>query len=238
MQTTRGQILEILEQDGKATVQDLAYRLEVATGTIRHHLAVLERDALVVSQRVRKNVGRPHLLYQLSEQGRERFPKRYRWLSSCLIEATRSLYGQDAIEKIMQQIAQDLVAERLKQPLEGKNIQERADILVGLLLQEGFAANWETDAQGIRIQYHNCPYGSVAGQHPEICLLDAEIIQCVMGTVVKREECFLRGSPACTFTVHPAEGDHKYAQVEEFGVQAQGASIEARASIPETPSSV
>lgn len=229
MQTTREQIMQILEEDGKATVRDLAQRLRVATGTIRHHLAVLARDELVASERVRKNVGRPHLLYRLSDRGRERFPEKVRWLSSCLIEATRSLFGQEAIEKIMHHIAQELVAERLTQSLEGKSIQERAAILVDLLMQEGFAAEWQVDAHGLRIRYHNCPYGSVAGSYPDICLLDTEIIHCVMGTAVEREACIMRGSPVCVFSVPPAHAESSDALTSGLAIDTLGGSVEAQA---------
>ena len=75
MQSTKGEILTQLKQNGTGTVDGLASALGLARMTIRQHLSALERDGLVSSKLERQRTGRPHLLFSLSDLGQESFPK-------------------------------------------------------------------------------------------------------------------------------------------------------------------
>jgi predicted ArsR family transcriptional regulator len=87
MQSTRQEILEILKKEGQATVEDLAERLELTPMTIRHHLNVLQAQSLVVAAEVRrsKTVGRPRLVYTLTEAADQLFPQGYGELARHLV---------------------------------------------------------------------------------------------------------------------------------------------------------
>jgi len=83
MQSTRRQILEYLQRHGRGTVKELGQLLGLTSTGIRQHLTVLERDGLVDVREERGHVGRPTLVYSLTEKADALFPKTYDVLVNC-----------------------------------------------------------------------------------------------------------------------------------------------------------
>jgi predicted ArsR family transcriptional regulator len=201
MQETRQQILSILQRRNLSTVDDLARDLDLAVATVRHHLTLLERDGLVASKKVRQQVGRPYLVYSLSQQGQESFPKKYHRLSSYILTEVKAELGSERLSALLRRIAQRRLAERAPD-LEGKSLEERLEILIVILGEEGFVADWEkADGRKFLLTHHTCPYQAVVSQHPEVCQVDAELISGVIGAPVERTKCILYGDLVCTFEV-------------------------------------
>lgn len=65
-QTTRQRIVEILEELGPQTVDDLATHVGVKKGTIRHHLTALRAEGAVDVDLKRHGVGRPAHVFKLT----------------------------------------------------------------------------------------------------------------------------------------------------------------------------
>ena len=74
MQETRQQILDYLRRRGEASIRDLGQHLGLTATGVRQHVTILERAGLVRSREQRGRVGRPALLYQLSDDGEARWP--------------------------------------------------------------------------------------------------------------------------------------------------------------------
>jgi predicted ArsR family transcriptional regulator len=165
MQETHQQILNILQKKSSVRISTLVRELDVAVATVRYHLALLERDRLVVSKKVRQKVGRPYRLYSLSQQGQEIFPKKYHRLSSLLLTEVEAELGSDGLNALLRRIAQRRLAESALD-LAGKSLEARLEILVTLLAEEGFAATWEQ--VGEKYLLTTCPYQLVVFQHPSV----------------------------------------------------------------------
>lgn len=200
MQETHQQILNILQKKSSVTINTLVRELDLAVATVRYHLIMLERDRLVVSEKVRQKVGRPYWVYSLSQQGQETFPKKYHRLSSFILTEVKAELGSDGLNTLLRRIAQRRLAERALD-LAGKSLEEQLEILVTVLGEEGFAATWEHIEGKYLLTHHTCPYQSVVLQHPEVCQVDAELISGVMGVPVERTKCILYGDQVCTFDV-------------------------------------
>src|SRR3972149_490754 len=95
MQSTRQQILEYIQRQGRATVKELGPLLGLPSTGIRQHLTVLERDGLVDAHEERGRVGRPTLVYSLTEKADALFPKTYDALASVLLQEIRSSEGNE-----------------------------------------------------------------------------------------------------------------------------------------------
>src|SRR5512132_3038172 len=100
MQSTRQQILEYLQRHGRGTVKELGALLGLTSTGIRQHLTVLERDGLVSAHEERGRVGRPTLVYSLTEEAGARFPKPYDLLAGVLLEEIRS-EGNEPFHQMM-----------------------------------------------------------------------------------------------------------------------------------------
>ena len=95
MQTSKQQLIALLKRTGSVTVEEAAGALAVASMTARQHLVGLERDGLVLSEKVRRSMGRPHYLYSLTAKGQEMFPQRFDLFASILLDEVGRLRSGD-----------------------------------------------------------------------------------------------------------------------------------------------
>ena len=205
-ESTRDVILRTIKQRHQATVNELAKAADVSPVTVRHHLNALQADSLLVSDSVRRQVGRPYHVYSLSEKGTELFPKRYARLSTRLLEELKRQFPAEVVTELFHNVVKDIVAEQ-KGEFEELDFEGRLTFLIDLLAEEGFLARWEkVDGEYHLIEY-SCPYISLGKEHTEICTIDKELIISVMGTDVEQHSCMLTGAHCCEFTFVAPESE-------------------------------
>lgn len=200
MQPTRSRIIEYLKERGRATVHDLSTATGLTSMTIRHHLAVLEAEGLVSNTKERGHVGRPRHVYFLTENALGFFPERYDELADRLLTGLKALGAKRAITRVLEQMGADIVRDNRKD-LTGKSFEERLDILIDVLGDEGFLASWEKQNGEYFLREYSCPYLLVGQDHPEICRVDWHVITTILDAPVKRQTCMLHGDTNCTFHV-------------------------------------
>jgi predicted ArsR family transcriptional regulator len=206
MQSTRQEILEILKEDGSATVEDLATRLELTPMTIRHHLNVLQAQNLVATTTVRRSqkVGRPRLVYALTDEADELFPQSYGELARYLVSEIKETMGPDETEAIFRRIA-DRMAEEGPPLEEGQPFEERLEVVTDYLEELGFLFRWEKTDEGYVLANVNCPYRQVTRDHPEVCVMDTVLIRRLLGVEPKTMGRIRTGDSACTCLLVPPE---------------------------------
>lgn len=204
MENSRQLILRRLKERGPATIAELADHLGVAPMTVRHHLNGLLADGLIESQPVRRSVGRPALVFRLTEAGEELFPRKYLRLTDRLLDNLKATVPPEVIEAIFTHMAQDMATD-YRERLANLPIEGRMAALVELLGEEGFMARWERAERGYRLTEYNCPYFHIGQRHPEVCHFDQSLISTVLEATVEKDSCLLNGDPCCTFTIqtHP-----------------------------------
>ncbi|MEK6575031.1 MAG: ArsR family transcriptional regulator, partial [Chloroflexota bacterium] len=67
MSATRDEVLNLLRRKGSASVNELAEATGVTPVSVRHHLSVLQAGGLIASVENHSGVGRPKLLYSLTQ---------------------------------------------------------------------------------------------------------------------------------------------------------------------------
>jgi predicted ArsR family transcriptional regulator len=206
MQSTRQEILEILKEERQATVEDLAQRLELTPMTIRHHLNVLQAQNLVVASKVRrsKKVGRPRLVYTLTEAADDLFPQSYGQLARHLVSEVKETMGEAEAEAILRRVA-DRVARDAPPPIEGEGFEQRLDVVIDFMHEQGFISRWEEADDGYVITNINCPYRHVSQEHDQVCIMDTEILNKLLGVEPQRLSSMRTGDAACAFLLVPEE---------------------------------
>jgi predicted ArsR family transcriptional regulator len=199
IQDTRWGILRHLRERG-ASAQELSQALGMSTVSIHYHLNVLQREGLVEPQAVRRNVGRPHYVYSLRDSARELFPQSYHRLADRLLDELKSRLSEQEISTLFARIAGDIAAEH-STTLASKTLDQKLDALVQLLGEEGFLARVEKVGGEFRVTQYGCPYYYVVERHPEVCLIDLNLIRQTLLAPVEREGCVLHGDDVCTFLV-------------------------------------
>jgi predicted ArsR family transcriptional regulator len=145
-------------------------------------------------------VGRPRLVYFLTEDGLEKFPTRYLRLTSRLLAQMKEKLPQPMIGDFFREVATNLAAEHEEQ-LKGLSLEERLDVLGELLSEEGFVVEWERHGDDYHIHEITCPYLQVGQSHPEVCMVDQTLISKMLAVPAEKIQCILSGAKHCTFVV-------------------------------------
>jgi predicted ArsR family transcriptional regulator len=202
MKSTRDRILQTLSRKPRSTIIELAEAVGINPISVRHHLSNLEKEGLVEAQEERHGVGRPRLVYVLTEDGLERFPTRYLRLTTRLLAQMKESMPELVVSKLFSQVAEDLAATYADQ-LKGLSMEERLDTVKELLADEGFTVEWEKLKDGYHIHEITCPYFQIGQNHPEVCTVDQTLISRMLAVPVNKVQCILDGSAHCTYVVQP-----------------------------------
>jgi DeoR family suf operon transcriptional repressor len=188
MKSTRERILQTLLRRPRLSTNELAEAVGINPISVRHHLTSLQVEALVTADEERHGVGRPRLVYYLTEGGLEKFPTRYLRLTSRILTQMKDKFSQP------------IVSEMFKE-LKGLKIEERLEVMKDLLADEGFVVEWEKQDSQYLIHEISCPYLQIGQSHPEVCTVDQTLISTMLAVPANKIQCILSGANHCTFVV-------------------------------------
>lgn len=200
MKSTRDRILQTLLRRPRRTITDLAGAVGINPISVRHHLSNLQVEGMVSSEEERHGVGRPRLVYMLTEAGMERFPTRYLRLTTRLLAQMKESMPAPVVTKLFNQVAEELAREYADQ-VRGLGMEERLEFVTDLLAQEGFTVEWEKQGDEYRIHEISCPYYQIGVNHPEVCTVDQALISKMLSLPAEKVECVLNGGAHCTYVV-------------------------------------
>ncbi len=200
IKSTRERILQTLLRRPHSTINELAEAVGINPISVRHHLTNLQMEGLVQAEEKRHGVGRPRLVYALTEEGMERFPTRYLRLTTRLLAQMKESMPEPLVSKLFSQVAEDLAADYSEQ-MKGLNMEERLEAVKELLAQEGFTVEWEKKDDKYQIHEISCPYYQIGVTHPEVCAVDQTLISKMLAVPAEKVQCILNGNAHCTYVV-------------------------------------
>ena len=202
MQSTRGRILEYLQRHGRGTVKELGLLLSLTSTGIRQHLTVLERDGLVEAREERGRVGRPTLVYSLTEEADALFPKTYDVLASVLLEEIRASDGNEKLHQLLHNVAQRLAAP-YRDRVAGKPMPERVQETARIMEEQGCLVDYSENESEFLIDEYTCPFPKTAQRDRSVCALHVEFVRLLSGGDARLTRSLLRGEGACTYRIRP-----------------------------------
>jgi DeoR family transcriptional regulator, suf operon transcriptional repressor len=203
MKSTKDKILQTLLRKPKITINELAEAVGINPISVRHHLTNLQMEGLIAAEEERHGVGRPRLVYSLTEDGMERFPTKYLRLTTRLLAQMKESMPGPVVAQLFNQIAEDLANEYSSQ-IQGMDMEDRLDFVKELLAQEGFTVEWEKIGTQYEIHEISCPYYQIGVAHPEVCTVDQTLISKMLALPANKVQCILDGGAHCTYVVQPA----------------------------------
>ena len=203
MKSTKDKILQTLLRHPKVTINQLAEAVEINPISVRHHLTNLQMEGLIEAEEVRHGVGRPRLVYSLTQDGMERFPTKYLRLTTRLLTQMKETMPGPVVAKLFNQIAEDLASEYSSQ-IQGLSMEERLEFVKEMLAQEGFTVEWEKKGSEYQIHEISCPYYQIGIAHPEVCTVDQTLISKMLALPANKVQCILDGGSHCTYVVQTA----------------------------------
>jgi predicted ArsR family transcriptional regulator len=203
----RKNILEILKETGGATVAELAERLDMAPVSVRHHLDILQGDALIRVGRVERNgaVGRPQQFYVLTAEAANLFPDNFAALAAGLVRQMKGILTPDQLRCAFHALAHDIAAESNAGDWDQLSLESRLERVTDFLNQRGYLARWEANDEsaggGYLLHKYNCPYSGVSGEHRELCVMDQMLIDELVGRHCCRTQSVADNANCCTYAV-------------------------------------
>jgi predicted ArsR family transcriptional regulator len=191
-------ILQHLRRHGQATIKDLEGVLGVSSTAVREHLAHLQSQALVSPSTVRSGPGRPRLVYALTDKAQRLFPKHYDLLIHLLLQEIASAEGRHKVEHLLQRVSLRL-ANDYADHMSSADIHIRLTELRTKLEAQGIPVEVQPSGDGIRI--FSCPYHNVAQSHSEVCDMEKQMLEQVLGQKVVQGHSLLEGDHHCCFHI-------------------------------------
>ena len=202
---TRSRVLRSLLLNQTMTVNELADAVGINPISVRHHVNKLEAEGLIQSKEERHGVGRPRLIYSLTNKGMEQFPQRYLQLTLRLLEQLKTNLPDLVLDDIFRDVAEGIAGDLTQHiNLNELELKERLELLQNALVTEGFMVSLEEDEGNYYIIEASCPYHHVGEDYPEICAVDQELIAHFAASSPERIECILDGDKQCKYTIKRA----------------------------------
>lgn len=197
-------ILRHIQRHGQTTIKELEDVLGVSTTAVREHLAHLQANGLVATSTKRSGPGRPRLVYKLTNKAQSLFPKHYDLLIHLMLQELTAEDGIERVERLLERVGQRLAREYADR-VSAEDVQARLDELHATLEARGIAA--EVQEEGASFAIHSCPYHGVAQEHAEVCAMDRQMFEQVLGEEVVLERSIREGHHHCRFTVQKQQSE-------------------------------
>lgn len=194
-------IIKYLDRHPTASADEISQALAMTKENIQYHLQKLLRDGIVkrVTLSGGKEIprGRPTYLYSLSEQSSQgNISSLADKLLELALNAAPLLSSQP---DFLIRLASSMFP---FQPSSNQNQNLRQTIQ--RLNKHHYQASWEAHASGPCVYFRTCPYTSIINEHPELCLLDCDILAVMLKSSVSqitKMNLYSRKPPACTFLI-------------------------------------
>jgi predicted ArsR family transcriptional regulator len=194
--TTRFRILEYIRKYQAASVKELSTLLGMSGANIRHHLSLLESNDLIESVGFRNDGrGRPGKVFGLS---RRVLGDGLDTLSGSLLSLWMESVQGENLEAGLKSLAGRIAGQTQASQPEMKQLMGT----VRRLNELHYQARWEAGASGARILLGHCPYAAIISDHPELCRMDAFLLEeKLAASVVQTAKLLMndKGLPYCAF---------------------------------------
>ncbi|MBU6452040.1 MAG: ArsR family transcriptional regulator [Cyanobacteria bacterium REEB67] len=202
---TQDVLLLYLKRQGELTVSDLCTMLGITSMAVRRHLAHLQKEGLVESRMIRQVRGRPTYHYKLAAKAEALFPSGGSTLAVDLLEAVFEQSGHKGVMELLTIRNEKRIA-RFKERFNDKPIEERVREISRIFSEDGYMTEWEAIEGGNFIIYQrHCAVHDMANQFRQLCSMEPQMMEALLGVKVTREKYILRDDPLCAYIVHANE---------------------------------
>ena len=196
--SARLRVMNELKRTQGLCVADLAARMGMSYMGVKGVCLDLEKRGLLDTWRSPQPIGRPQMLYRLTERAHDLFPTTSNAMTIDVLASAQKLFGPTAAEKLLLVAFQKTAADYAVR-LQGKTLAERAKWLARLRDHDGYMAESAAADGAVRIVEHHSPILDLLRAFPLIARLESEMFARLLGVPVRREELSAAGLFRATF---------------------------------------
>jgi DeoR family transcriptional regulator, suf operon transcriptional repressor len=208
---TKEKILELL-LDGSKSAGEVAEKLQIQKSAARVHLESMQSLGAVRSKFKIEKMGRPKKVYELTERGRELFPRKYDQFLNLVFEKIIDKKGEAEAREIVDSIAEDIASGiRTKIERSGRqgDLEQSLKVINDASNEMGFASSLSKEEKdgSFCIKSKNCILHKVASSNQDVVChgLHDKIISKSLGgrsgVRVELKECMALGSEYCRHVI-------------------------------------
>lgn len=183
MKATRQRLLDLLKKRNTGTAAELSLALGITQADARYHLSKMVAEGLIViagQQRVGRR-GRPARCFALAEAALQ---DNFDLLSGALLKITLTDLSQEDQKSFLYRVAAALLEEtELQGPLSQRLVRA-----IEKLNELGYESRWEAHATAPRLILEHCPFAKLLTRHPQLCQLDACLLEILLDESVDQVE--------------------------------------------------
>lgn len=201
----RAELLVALKRSQPMTAHELGEQFGLTANALRRHLKVLEDDGFVDFAREVRGVGAPVYSYSLTAVGEGLFPRRYMPVLATALKALTDTSGREAVTAVLEAEWHQL-AEEAGPVVDALPLHERMALVAELLTARGYMAEAvEITPLGTAaittLRIHNCALGEIAEGFPEACVVEARVLERLLGVPLIRGAHRIDGCGRCEYGV-------------------------------------
>ncbi|WP_152655043.1 metalloregulator ArsR/SmtB family transcription factor [Oceanobacillus sp. CFH 90083] len=201
--STKDKIIQVLKEQGTSTMDALMEHFTISETAVRKQLHVLVQKGFIEVQQHKKEIGRPHHTYRLTEKSQESFPNRYKELSLDLLHDLEELQGNQLISELLKKQSTK-EREQLKKHLNVySTMEEKIVALKDLQNRSGYMFQVEDEgADGVRLNNFHCPFLEVAKDYPVVCQHEKEMYEALFpDQEIKTKSLLIDGDQCCQWRI-------------------------------------
>jgi len=207
--STRRTIVSLLKTRGQGSAGELAAHLGMTEMGARRHLHALERDGYVRQSLHRQPVGRPVIVYTLTEESETLFPRNYHLLALDLLDELEEDPASAGMAERLFEARKRKLHERYAGRMEGRTLEGRIAELAAIQNAGGYMVEVEAgpvrDGGGGDREYvlheYNCPIAQVAKKYRQACSCELALFETLLDARVERTACIADGGARCTYRI-------------------------------------
>jgi DeoR family transcriptional regulator, suf operon transcriptional repressor len=203
--TAKRSLLLLLKRTPDASLSEVASALGISKVAVLAHVRALEADGLVARAYRAGNVGRPRVVFRLTDAAVPLFPHNYVEMSRCALEFIEQRLGRGAVQELLARRAADVAGHNRARIGRGP-LSERVAALAKVRTEGGYMAEvGRRRGSTVEMLEHNCPILALAEQYPEACETERAMFASLLGARVDVSHRVVAGDPLCRFLARERE---------------------------------
>jgi predicted ArsR family transcriptional regulator len=192
--------LKVMQQAG---LEELAAVMKVSRMAVHKHLSLLQQRGLVEAVETRGRVGRPKMMYQLTNQSKTVFPKSYSAIATHALDFIERNMGKEGVEKVLHERQGELFEQYYKR-LKDTDFDKQVKELARIRDEEGYMAESKKESKSARkhvLLEYNCPIIHIAEKHWEACSIETELFEKLLDADIETTHRAAKGDAVCKFLI-------------------------------------
>lgn len=200
-ENTHEAVLFYLKKRSEMTVADLCEVLGVTSMAVRRHLSGLQKDGLVECRLVRAGRGRPSYKYRLTAKAESLFPSAINNFAFEILDAVFDSKGHQGVMELLQ-MRDEALFRKVQPRLASLPLKERIHQVVNLFSENGYMTEFtELEDGNYFIYQQHCAVHNLASKYRQICVLEANLIERLLGVKAVRQQHMMKNDHVCGYLI-------------------------------------